>query len=82
MEQTQSAAAKQGIWAMYTIIPSLGCIFCIIPLLFYRLRGDDLKEMRRQLAVKRAKRDAAQLAVKRAKRAAEAGRQKNETEAE
>jgi GPH family glycoside/pentoside/hexuronide:cation symporter/probable glucitol transport protein GutA len=66
-EQVQSAAAKQGIWAMYTIIPSLGCIFCIIPLLFYRLRGDNLKEMREQLAVKRAER---------------AEHQENETEAE
>jgi GPH family glycoside/pentoside/hexuronide:cation symporter len=66
-EQVQSTAAKQGIWAMYTIIPSLGCIFCIIPLLFYRLRGDNLKEMREQLAVKRAER---------------AEHQENETEAE
>ena len=54
VEQAQSAATKQGIWAMYTIIPSLGCIFCIIPLLFYSLRGEKLKQMREQLAVKRA----------------------------
>ncbi|NMP37856.1 MAG: hypothetical protein GX051_06995 [Clostridiales bacterium] len=53
VEQAQSASTQQGIWALYTIIPSLGCALCIVPLLFYTLRGKKLDDMRAELDKKR-----------------------------
>lgn len=49
-EQAQSASTMKGLWAMYTIIPALGSIFCVIPLLFYDLKGKKLEDV--QLALK------------------------------
>ena len=54
VEQAQSTFTQNGIWAMYTIIPSLGCLLCIVPLLFYKLRGKRMDDIREQLAMKRA----------------------------
>ncbi len=50
VEQTQSAATMSGMWAMYTIIPAAGSILCIIPLLFYSLKGKKLADMQKKLA--------------------------------
>ncbi len=55
VEQTQTASTMSGMWAMYTIIPAVGSILCIIPLLFYSLKGKKLTDMQEQLAEKREK---------------------------
>ncbi len=54
VEQTQSAFTMSGMWAMYSIIPAVGSILCVIPLLFYDLKGDKLDKVRAELAARRA----------------------------
>lgn len=55
VQQTQNASTLEGIWAMYSIIPSVGYILCVIPLFFYDLKGKKLKQVQDDLAIKRAK---------------------------
>lgn len=54
VEQVQSAYTQQGIWAMYTIIPSLGSIFSIIPLLFYPLKKEEMGRINKELESRRS----------------------------
>lgn len=53
VEQIQSAATMKGLWSMYTIIPALGSILCVVPLFFYDLKGKKLEDVQKQLAEKR-----------------------------
>ncbi len=53
VQQLQSASTLNGIWAMYTIIPAVSYIFCIIPLLFYEIKGDTAEKMQKELEEKR-----------------------------
>lgn len=53
IQQVQSASTLNGIWAMYTIIPAIGYVFCIIPLLFYDLKGKKLAQIQADLAQRR-----------------------------
>lgn len=55
VEQVQSPATQRGIWAMYTIIPSLGVILSIIPMLFYPLKDSKMTKIREELKARRAK---------------------------
>ncbi|MFR5876123.1 MAG: MFS transporter [Eubacterium sp.] len=53
VQQVQSAATLNGIWAMYTIIPAVSYIFCIIPLFFYEIKGETAKKMQKELEERR-----------------------------
>ena len=41
------------LWSVYTIIPALGSVLCIIPLIFYDLKGEKLERVRRELPLRR-----------------------------
>lgn len=59
VQQAQSASTLNGIWAMYTIIPAIGYVICLIPLFFYDLKGKKLERMQNELSDLRAQRQAA-----------------------
>lgn len=53
----QSAATKDGIWMMYTIVPNLLGLIAVIPLIFYKLSPEKLKQINRDLDERRTIRD-------------------------
>ncbi len=52
----QSAFTKNGIWTMYTIVPYTISLLAIIPLLFYRLNAQKMKQINDELVVMRKER--------------------------
>lgn len=57
VEQVQSPATRQGIWAIYTLIPSVGVIFSIIPMAFYPLKDSRMKTIQAELKERRKEND-------------------------
>lgn len=53
VQQVQSASTINGIWAMYTIIPAVSYILCIIPLFFYEIKGKTAQKMQDELKERR-----------------------------
>lgn len=56
VQQAQSVATQNGLWAMFSIIPAIGSVLCIIPLFFYDLKGETLAKVQRELAERRENR--------------------------
>jgi len=50
----QSAFTLKGIWAMNSLIPAIGCLICIVPMLFYELKGEQLQTIQQELSRKRS----------------------------
>jgi len=49
----QSAFTLKGIWAMNSLFPALGCLICIVPMLFYELKGERLQTIQQELSLRR-----------------------------
>ena len=55
-DAVQSAFTKNGIWTMYTIVPYTVSLLAIIPLLFYKLNSQKMKQINDELVLMRKER--------------------------
>lgn len=51
--QPQSASALNGIFLMITLLPAIGWIICVIPMIFYNFVGENRAKAHRELMARR-----------------------------